>query len=51
MMHYLKYLCIMQLRLDAILCSKLGNENSYAGHVKVHAGRIWPAGRRFPPLF
>ena len=30
-----------------LLCSNLDNENSYVGHV-VHAGRIWPTGRRFP---
>ena len=33
----------MELRFDAILPSKLGNENS-------DVGRIWPAGRRFPTL-
>jgi len=45
---YLKYLLIMDLRCDAILYSKLGNENSDADHIKFHAGRIWPSGRRFP---
>jgi len=31
----------MEFRLDAMLCSNLGNENSDAGH-------IWLVGRRFP---
>jgi len=34
MIHYLKYLLIVELRLDAILYSKLDNKNSDAGHVK-----------------
>jgi len=35
---YLKYLLIMELRFDAILYSELGNENSYAGHIKCSCG-------------
>jgi len=48
MIHYLKYLLIMELGFDAILYSKLGNGNSDAAVSNVHAGRIWPPGRRFP---
>jgi len=47
---HLKYLLITELRFDVILYSKLGNENSDAVHTNVHAGSIWPVGRRFPPL-
>ena len=45
MIHYLKYLPIMGLRLDAILYSKLGTENSDADHVKCSRGphlARWP---------
>jgi len=35
-------------RFDAMLCSSLVNENSYAGHIKCSWGHIWPASRRFP---
>jgi len=38
----------MDLRIDAILCSKLGKEIFDTGISNVHAGCIWPAGRRFP---
>jgi len=38
----------MELRFDAILYSKLRNENSNSGRSKFHAGRIWPADRRLP---
>jgi len=38
MTRYLKYLLIMQLRFDAILYSKLGNENFDAGHIKCLRG-------------
>jgi len=34
-----KYLRIIGLRFDAILCSNLGNENSDVGHVK-HSRRL-----------
>ena len=43
-----KYLFVMELRFDAILYSKLRNENSNSGRSKFHAGRIWPADRRLP---
>jgi len=33
MAYNLKYLLIMELRFDAILCSKFGNENSDASHI------------------
>jgi len=33
-----KYLLIMELRFDAMLCSNLGNENSDAGHIKCSRG-------------
>jgi len=33
-----KYLLIMELRFDAILHSKLGNENYDAGHIKCSRG-------------
>jgi len=36
-----KYLLIVELRFDAMLCSNMGNENSDAGH-------IWLEGRNFP---
>jgi len=29
-----KYLLIVEIRFDALLYSKLGNENSDAGHIK-----------------
>jgi len=29
-----KYLLVMELRFDLVLCSKLGSENSDAGHIK-----------------
>jgi len=35
---YLKYLLIMELRFDVILYSKLGSENSDAGHIKCSRG-------------
>jgi len=38
MTYYLKYLLIMQLRFDAILYSKLGEENSDAGLIKCSRG-------------
>jgi len=38
MTYYLKYLLIMELRFDAILYSKLGKENSNAGHIKCSRG-------------
>jgi len=39
MTHYLsKYLLIMEIRFDAILYSKLGNENSDTGHIKCSRG-------------
>jgi len=34
MTYYFKYLLIMEFSFDAILYSKLGNENSDAGHTK-----------------
>jgi len=40
-----QYLLIMELRLDAILYSKMDNENSDAGHVKCSRGphlARWP---------
>jgi len=33
MTYYVKYLLTMELRFDAILYSKLGDENSDAGHI------------------
>jgi len=33
-----KYLLIMELRFDTLLESKLGNENSDAGHIKCTRG-------------
>ena len=33
-----EYLLIMELRLDAMLYSNLGNENSDAGHIKYSRG-------------
>ena len=44
MTYYLKFLLVMELRFDASLYSKLGNENSDAGHITVNV----LAGRRFP---
>jgi len=38
----------MELRFDAMLYSNLGNENSYAGHIKCSLGPHLAAGRRFP---
>jgi len=38
MTYYLKYLLVMDLRFDAILYSKSGNENSDAGHIKCSRG-------------
>jgi len=38
MTYYLKYLLIMELRFDVILYSKLGNQNSDAGHIKRSGG-------------
>jgi len=38
----------MEFRFDTILYSRLGNENSDAGHIKCSRGPIWPADRRFP---
>jgi len=32
----------MELRFDAMLCSNLGNENSYVGHIKCSDGRQVP---------
>jgi len=32
--HTIKYLLVIELRLDQILYSKLGNENSDSGHIK-----------------
>jgi len=43
---YLKYLLIMELRLDVILYSKLGNENSDAGHIKCSRGPHLARGRQ-----
>ena len=40
---YLKYLVIVVFHFDAMLCSKLGNEISDAGHIKCCV-----VGRRFP---
>jgi len=37
----------MDIRFEAILYSKLGNENYDVVIPNVHAGRIWPEGRRF----
>jgi len=42
---YLKYLLIMDLRCDAILYFKSGNENFDAGHIKFLRGphlAFWP---------
>jgi len=33
-----KYLLIMELRFDAVLCSNLGNKNSDARHIKCSRG-------------
>jgi len=40
----------VELRFDTMLYSNMCNKNSDAGHItfNVHAGRIWPVGRRFP---
>jgi len=38
-----KYLLVIELRFDAMLCSIMGKENS-------DADRIWIVGRRFPTL-
>jgi len=38
MTYNLKYLLIMELRFDAILYYKLGNENSDTGHIKCPRG-------------
>jgi len=35
---YLKYLLIVVFHFDAMLCSKMGNENSDAGHIKCCLG-------------
>jgi len=42
MTYYLKYLLIRELSFDAILYSKLGNENSDAGHIKCSRGLLVP---------
>jgi len=34
-----KYLLIMELRFDAMLCSNLGSKNSDGGHIK--CSRRW----------
>jgi len=34
-----KYLLIMELRFDAMLCSNVGNGKSDAGHIKCSCGR------------
>jgi len=33
MTYYLNYVLIMEIRIDTILYTKLGNENSYADHI------------------
>jgi len=33
-----EYVLIMELRFDAMFCSKVGNENSDAGHIKCSRG-------------
>jgi len=42
MTYYLKYLLSTELRFDAILYSKLTNENSDTGHIKCSCGRRFP---------
>jgi len=51
MIHYLKYLLIVELRLDAILYSKLDNKNSDAGHVKWSRGPHLAPWQQVPTLF
>jgi len=43
-----KYLLTMELRFDAILYSKLGNENSYAGNIKCSHGPHLPRRPQVP---
>jgi len=43
-----KYLLITELRFDAILYSKLGNENSDAGRIKYSRGRHLSCGPQVP---
>jgi len=45
---YLKYLLIMKLRFDAILYSKLCNENSDAGQIKCSCGQHLARGPQVP---
>jgi len=42
-----KYRLIMELRFDAMLYSNLVTKSMMRAISNVHAGRIWPEGRRF----
>jgi len=43
-------LLVMEFRIDAMLCSNLGNQKSNSAIFNVYTGFIWPAGRRLPPI-